>query len=216
MKPSFFMGGGSRASAATVSYQTNSSSTSAANVRNWGALAIGAAATGRVVVVHHGGSDGSPVSGQKTTGVTCGGTAMNLIVQSSYTASVDASGSLWWLRVDTGTTATIISTHDNAAQQQLSVWAVYDSISQGAPDYSSSVNSTDSFTADYSGAVLICAGKTDVLGACSWTGPTERYDVGVNSNQFSGADMSIVGFDMSFTATFSGGGNEKISVGVWY
>lgn len=62
--------------------------------------AIGTASADRIVVVF-GSSTFNP-----TTGVTCGGNAMTLAVQSDPAGTQDAS--VWYLNVTTGTTATIV------------------------------------------------------------------------------------------------------------
>lgn len=166
---------------ASIAYCTalGSGSVTATNTYMFTGASIGAAATGRLVIV----AVSYVTVAAATATCTIGGNAATEIAgcarRTASGASVEVQVRLYALTVNTGTTANIVlTTSSNATIFNIAVWAAYDVISTTPVDASNAwANgiSTLTLSLNNSPGGVVCAYAVEP-GSVTWTGLTEDYD----------------------------------------
>lgn len=180
--------------------------------KTYSAVAIGTAASDRMVVVGVKGDGG----GGQPTGVTIGGSAATKIVEANDGTQF---ASLWARMVSSGTTADIVVTWSSAPSRQgISVYAVYGESGVTAYDTASSVAnppSTNALTIPANGvgiALAVGGGATN----WTWVGLTEDYDA--NSSGMANSSASLASSSATtptITATPNSGTSNALVAASW-
>jgi hypothetical protein len=178
---------------------------------------IGTAASDRLVVV---GAAGEGNSGVTLSGVTIGG---NAATQAAAGAFSENNAGLFYLRVASGTTATIAVTFSSAKLRSgIVVYALYNVVSDTPYDTntagaSATSVSVTSFASPAKGAVIGVASKSSAS-ISGWTNLTLDSSVAMGgTNNISGASKatSTGSGGETITATSSGSSRCQIAVASW-
>lgn len=196
----FATGGGTPAS---VSFCENRQSSTDASSYTFSAVSLGAAATGRRIVIGVAGSKGGTVS---VTSVTVGGNAATqLCTDEGSGGGANKRTALYIITVDSGTSADIVVTYSGTcARSGIGVWAVYD-LQSSTPVATATSQTVDPYT---SGSLSHNAGGVGIYVAYTYysgglpthtaTNATERYDIDTEAGV-----LPHTGGDTTFSTTGS-------------
>ncbi len=186
-------------------------STTTATSHTFSAVAIGTAASDRLVAVCAGNSG----YGQTISSVTVGGVSASQEVAVYYTSALD----IWVAAVPTGTTADIVVTFTGSAECGISVWpiygasgTIYDTLS-----HSNANPLTGTIDCEAGGAIVAgCSGSGPDTLSWTWVGVTEDHDVEFSSDGHSGASDTFTsaqtGLTVSATATGTANGSKMVAI----
>lgn len=192
---------GTTISPTVLTFQTSTGSTSNLTTYTFSSVAIGTAATDRLVIVavywESGSGSISLASG------TIGGVTADI----SITRSGSIACALMTARVPTGTTATITVTLSGGATKcAIGVWSATGVVS-ATPDATGDDVGAGSVSAQMTvpeSGFLIAAAVSAATGGVVWGDATERFDASLESSiQYSGADVTTAG-DVEFDVTDAG------------
>lgn len=163
--------------------------------------AIGVAAPGRRIVVGVGLHNGT---GAAISSLTIGGVPATQLVTVQHPSSWGMAA-IFILQVDAGTTATIVINCSAANRVGVSVWAVYDLLSETPTDTGTSTADpeTDTLNIAAGGVALGIATVESNTGVTySWTGLTERFDSAMELNdRASGASLDFAAAQTALSIT---------------
>lgn len=187
-----------RPSSVSGSYVTNSTNTNNQTGNyTFSNMSIGAEAPDRIVVaIVTMRNEVSPAP--LPSNVTIGGVSAELAISETYPGGVTRVG-IYWRKIPTGTTATVVVTPGGGTHQncRVAIWRITGQ-SQDAPARTAKdITSGDRFmelTIDMpAGSFMvagIATGSAYASGSWAWTGATERYDNVVEVYPYSGADYT--------------------------
>lgn len=216
---------GPRALPLAVANTDSPVSTANASSYTFTAAALGAAASGRKMFVCAGGrSAGSGGADATITGVTLGGNAMSLVVESGPApASDDAVCSIWRRTEPTGTTADIVVTWSEAVVNTgISVYQVLNSGSDTPHNTNFVLNSTatgNNLNLNTTDNCVVIAYGVESFGTtrtCTWVGANEDVDEAIESNNccHSSASQAITAVETPRTISFTWSGGISSASGV--
>ncbi len=211
--PSLLIAGGAVVDV-TISYRTQSSSTSDLSTYTFSTLDIGTAGTRHVVVGVVSSGTSPSISSVTVAGVSA--TAMIELAESNLKIG------LWIASVPTGTTGDVVVTHTSSMLRcGVIVWAVYDITSTTptatASDSAPALSQSLTINAGGVGIGLADGYQNGSTASWTWTGLTEDIDVdfadGANHDAMSGASLaSAAGSSPTVTATKTGSDSNDCMV----
>lgn len=208
--------GSTRAAAAggtiTSTFIAATGNTSDTSTYTFSGASIGTAASDRIVVVAAWVRAASTVS---ISSLTIGGVSATAIVTAEGTGTASNRLSIYALNVTSGTTADIVVNCSTAGVRAgIGVWRFSGQSTPSTTAHATATDTTASSNA-LSATINIPAGGTVIAASadgggttltCTWTGATERYDIGVESvNAHTGAskDSGIAITPETLTAQWS-------------
>ncbi|MGE0659800.1 MAG: hypothetical protein AB7O63_09915 [Reyranellaceae bacterium] len=203
----------------SYSYNGYYESTSNASSRTFSGCNIGAAATGRVVVVC---AQSTGVGVTDITSVTIGGNAASLAAKYTDAGNNVAIG-IWYLQVDAGTTADIVVTNSGTgSRHNIHVYSLYD-LDSGTPadtdaQAANSTSVSNTLTRASGGGIAIgVANANSSSTSFTWTNLGEDQDATTESTRRVSAASDDDGGsgDLTITATITVTANVYLVSAVW-
>lgn len=197
------------ATPATVSFEGCTTNINNLTTYTFNNVAIGTAASDRIVVVGVSAEDGATVF--NTSSMTIGGNAATERVDTAA-ASTTFTTSIYNLLVTSGTTATVAVTMTEAVEAlNICVWAVYglaSAVPLSTDSFSGTGSATLSTTGD-GGVIIGSAAHSGIAGnSVVWEVPplTSRADATSAEMAYGAADMTTTGASVTINGTGSNAG----------